>query len=127
MRSARSRRIAFGAGFLVYAALLLISISVLSAEPELPDPLRAAIALIPVPAAIAIILVAIGEFLASDELQQRVQLAGLAFAFLGTLLVSFSWGFLEGIGFERPSGFVVFGMLGAFYGAGLLVARRRYL
>lgn len=111
----------------MYAALLLISISVLSAEPELPDALRAAIALIPVPAAIAIILVAIGEFLASDELQQRVQMVGLAFAFLGTLLVSFSWGFLEGIGYERLSGFVVFGMLGAFYGAGLLVAQRRYL
>jgi hypothetical protein len=118
--------VAFAAGFVVYATLLVVSISVLSADPGLAAPVRALVALMPVPAAVAIILVAIGEFLASDELQQRIQLVALAVAFLGTLLVCFSWGFLEGIGFERLSGFVVFGMLGAFYGAGLLAAQRRY-
>ena len=126
MTNARRRRVAFGAGFAAYVALLLISIAVLTANPGLSDPIRAGLALLPVPAAVAIVLVAISEFLASDELQQRVQFVGLAVAFLGTLLVSFSWGFLEGIGFERLSGFVVFGLLGAFYGVGLVMAQRQY-
>jgi hypothetical protein len=110
----------------VYAALLVVSISALSSEPALADPVRALVALMPVPAAAFIVLLAIGEFLASDELEQRKQLVGLALAFLGTLLVTFSWGFLEGVGFERLTGFVTFGMLMAFYGVGLLIARRRY-
>ena len=126
MSSARTRRTAFGACLAAYVVLLVVSISLLSAEPRLDAAIRAAVALMPVPAAVAVILVAIREFLASDELEQRMQLVGLAVAFLGTLLVTFSWGFLEGIGFERLSGFATFGMLVAFYVAGLLAAQRRY-
>jgi hypothetical protein len=47
-------------------------------------------------------------------------------SFLGTALVVFSWGLLEGIGFERLSGFAVFGVLVALYLGGLLWAQRRY-
>jgi hypothetical protein len=71
-------------------------------------------------------LVSISYFLASDELEQRIQLVGLGVAFLGTLMVTFSWGFLEGIGYERLSGFATFGVLVALYVAGLVVAQRRY-
>ncbi len=126
MRSARSRRAAFIAGFALYTSLLLMSIWLLSTLTGLSTPVRALLALLPVPAAVLIVLVSIDEFLASDELEQRVQLVGLAVAFLGTLLVTFSWGFLEGVGFERLTGFVTFAMLVAFYGAGRIAAQRRY-
>ena len=126
MSDARGRGFAFVAAMLAYAALLVVSIAVLSSQPGLASPARALVALLPVPAAVAIVLVAMRQFLASDELEQRVQLVGLGVAFLGTLLVTFSWGFLEGIGFERLTGFATFGMLVAFYVAGLLMAQRRY-
>jgi hypothetical protein len=126
VRSARSRRAAFIAGFALYTSLLLMSIWLLSTLTGLSTPVRALLALLPVPAAVLIVLVSIDEFLASDELEQRVQLVGLAVAFLGTLLVTFSWGFLEGVGFERLTGFVTFAMLVAFYGAGRIAAQRRY-
>jgi hypothetical protein len=122
----RSRRIAFGVALAAYAALLVGSISLLSAQPGPGGLVRAVVALLPVPAAVALVIVAISQFLASDELEQRVQLVGLGVAFLGTLLVTFSWGFLEGIGFERLPGFATFGVLVALYVAGLLLAQRRY-
>ena len=53
-------------------------------------------------------------------------LMGLAVSFLGTLVVTLSWGFLENVGVERLSGFVVFGLLVALYIAGTAAATRRY-
>jgi hypothetical protein len=124
--SDHARRAAFFGGLALYVALLLVSIWLLSNVAGLTAPLRALVALLPVPAAMLIVAGSVGQFLAGDELQQRVQLNALAVAFLGTLLVTFSWGFLEGVGFDRLTGFTTFGILVAFYGAGLVVARRRY-
>jgi hypothetical protein len=107
-------------------ALLLISIWLLSVDGRVAGSVRPAVALLPVPAAVVIVLLSIREFVASDELEQRIQLIGLAVAFLGTLLFTFSWGFLEGIGFERLTGFATFAMLVGFYGLGRLAAQRRY-
>ncbi len=70
--------------------------------------------------------ISIRVFLAGDELEQRTRLSGLAVSVLGTLLVTFSWGLLEGLGFERLSGFVVFGVLITLYVAGLAWATHRY-
>ena len=43
-----------------------------------------------------------------------------------TLLVTFTWGFLEGVGIERLGGFTLFGILVALYLAGLAWASTRY-
>jgi hypothetical protein len=120
------RKAAFATALLVYVALLLISIWLLSVDGRVAGSVRPAVALLPVPAAVVIVLLSIREFVASDELEQRIQLIGLAVAFLGTLLFTFSWGFLEGIGFERLTGFATFAMLVGFYGLGRLAAQRRY-
>ena len=121
----RRRAIAFGAALAAYAGLLILSIALLSGD-QVTDGMRVVVVLLPMPAAIAIVLVALMTFLAGDELQQRTQLIGFALSFLGTLVLSFSWGFLEGIGFERLSGFVVFAVLVALYVVGSMVAQRRY-
>jgi hypothetical protein len=119
------RAIAFLAALAAYAVLLVVSIALLSSG-QVSDGLRVVVVLLPLPAAIAIVVVALATFLASDELQQRTQLIGLAVSFLGTLVLTISWGFLEGIGFERLSGFVVFAVLVALYIVGFVVAQRRY-
>jgi hypothetical protein len=112
---------------------LLLAYAVLLAGPRLllggaepTGPVTLLIALLPVPAAVAILAFAVAQFMADDELQQRIRLIALALAFCGTLLVTFTWGFLEGIGVAPLGGFTVFGILVALYLAGLLAAGRKY-
>ena len=61
-----------------------------------------------------------------DELQQRVQLAGIAFAAGATGMVSFVYGFLELAGLPRISWIWIFPMLIILWGIGVGVASRRY-
>lgn len=126
MTATRRRTVAFGLALLTYVLLLLGSLAILSGGGVTGVMPRALVALLPVPAAVAVVAVSVDQFLANDELQQRIQLNALVVAFLGTLVATFSWGFLEGVGVERLSGFVVFGMLIVLYVAGLALARRRY-
>ncbi len=122
----RRRGLALGGGLLLYAVLLLASIAILDSGLAPAGPLRAVVALLPAPAAALIVGLTVAAFAASDELEQRTQLVGLAISFLGTLVLAFSWGLLEGIGLPRVSGFVVFGVLVALYLLGLAWARRQY-
>ena len=126
MTGRRRRTVAFGAALAAYAGLLLVSIAILQGDAIVGDLPRALVALMPVPAAAAIVAISIAQFLADDELQQRIRLTALAVSCLGTLLVAFSWGFLEGIGFERLSGFAIAGILVGLYAAGFLWSERRY-
>ena len=126
MTGRHRRTLELGAALVAYAGLLLVSIAILQGAAVVGDLPRALVALMPVPAAIAIIAIAIAQFLADDELQQRIRLTALAVSCLGTLLVAFSWGFLEGLGFERLSGFAIAGILVGLYAAGFLLSERRY-
>jgi hypothetical protein len=119
------RAVAFAGALGAYAALLALSVVLLSGD-RMDGQWRTVVALLPVPAAAVIVLIATSAFLASDELEQRTRLIGLALSFVGTLLLTLSWGFLEGVGFEPLSGFVVFGVLVALYVIGLAFAQRRY-
>jgi hypothetical protein len=119
------RLLPFAATLIAYTALLLLSRSLL-ASGSFRAPLDVAIALLPVPAGVSLLVIAVRELLSQDELEQRISLMALAVSFGATLLVAVSWGFLEGVGLERLSGFAWFAMLVAFYGVGLIWARARY-
>jgi hypothetical protein len=121
----RRRLTAFIAALLVYAALLLLSRGLLACS-GFDSPVDALIALLPVPAGVALLIVAWSEFESLDELERRIRLMALAVSFGVTLLIMLSWGFLEGVGLGRPSGFAVFGLLVALYLVGLIGARARY-
>lgn len=110
---------------LAYAGLLLVARAVLSSD-TLTGPAEVAVALLPVPAAVVLLGIVIREFLARDELEQRIRLAALAVSFCTTLLVTFTWGFLEGVDVEPLGGFVVFAILVGSYLAGLAWASARY-
>lgn len=126
MTGRHRRTLELGAALVAYAGLLLVSIAILRGDAIVGDLPRALVALMPVPAAIAIIAIAIAQFLADDELQQRIRLTALAVSCLGTMLVAFSWGFLEGLGYEPLSGFVIFGILVGLYAVGFVWSARRY-
>jgi hypothetical protein len=61
-----------------------------------------------------------------DEMQRRVQLEALAISFAGTAMITFSYGFLEGVGYPRMSMFVVWPIMAALWVIALFVCHRRY-
>lgn len=107
----------------VYAIALVVSLALLDGDPD--QPWRTVVALIPVFPMAYIVWLVIARFRALDEYWQQIHLTALPFAFLGSILVVFTWGFLENAGFDRLDGFVVFGIMNGLYVIGLWLARRR--
>ena len=122
--TARSYVKEFGGAMLAYAVILPLSLVALNAQPYAPW--RIPLALTPVvPAACA--LWAFVRFLRRmDELQQRIQLEALAVAFGGTALLTFSYGFLENVGFPHISWIWVLPLMVALWGLGGALASLRY-
>jgi hypothetical protein len=110
---------------LLYAALLVGSIEILQ-HTALPDPWRTALALSPMLAFALGGQVVLRQLRRMDEMQRRIQLEALAFSLAGTAMLSFGYGFLEGLGYPRLSMFWVWPVIGGLWCLGLVLARRRY-
>jgi hypothetical protein len=61
-----------------------------------------------------------------DELKQKIALDTLAFAFAGTLILTFAYGFLENFGVPRLSWIHVPLVMAACVIAGSIIAKARY-
>jgi len=109
----------------VYGAMLVGSIQLLT-HLDVARPWRDLIALSPMLPAAATAWVVLRELRRMDELQRRIQLEALGFSFAGTAILTFSYGFLEGLGYPRLSMFTVWPILAALWIVGLVLARRRY-
>ena len=57
---------------------------------------------------------------------RRIHLEALALAFVGTALLTFTYGFLETTGFPKLSMFFVWPLMGAFWVIGCVLGLRRY-
>lgn len=115
----------FGISMGLYAVLLSGSIIVLS-NLELPKVAQIVIALIPVvPAAFAMIAV-LRALRDSDELQQKIQFQAVAFSGILTGLLTFSYGFLENIGFPHLPTLYVFPLMLMLWGAGVGIFAWKY-
>lgn len=114
-----------GGALLAYMVLLIVSIKVLQAMPDLAQSARALIALVPVLPGVGVCWAIVRNLRRMDELQQRIQLEAFAIAFAGTGLITFAYGFLEGIGFPKLSLFVVWPLMCSLWiVAGQLCAAR---
>ncbi|WP_319518878.1 hypothetical protein [uncultured Martelella sp.] len=113
------------AGLAAYAALLIFSQHLLGNGLE-GNTLRLSIALLPMLPALFICVVVVRCIRQLDELQRRVQLEALAVAFAGTALITFSYGFLEGIGFPRLSMFMVWPLMAAIWFVGVIIGKFRF-
>ncbi len=109
----------------VYGLALVGSIELLQHTDFAPG-WQAAIALTPMLACLAAAWVILREIRRMDELQRRIQFEALGFSFAVTALGTFSYGFLEGLGYPRLSMFVVWPILAGLWVVGLALARRRY-
>lgn len=84
------------------------------------------VALLPVLPCIGMAWVILRHLRQLDEFQKRLQFEAIAFAFTGTALVSFSYGFLEGVGLPKLSMFYVWPLMSVLWIIGLTIACRRY-
>ena len=114
----------FFAALICYLIVLVGSIKLLGTYGE--TGWRYPLALAPMFPASAALFVFIRFFHAVDELEQRIQLESLAFAFGASALATFAYGFLEGAGFPHYDWTFVWPVMGTFWFIGSVMARRRY-
>jgi hypothetical protein len=84
------------------------------------------ISLSPAVPVVFVILAMLRALRDNDELQQRVQLMATSLSAALTGFITFSYGFLENVGFPKFPTFLVFPMLVALWGISLSYFNKRY-
>jgi len=108
----------------VYGGLIYLSVHWVEKEPAVFW--KYVIAVLPV-FPILLIPVFVVQLLRSlDELQRKIQLESLGFAFAATALSSLTYGFLENAGLPNLNWVWVWPIMGTFWIIGSFVARWRY-
>jgi hypothetical protein len=114
----------FGLAMLAYTALVPVSILLTRANGH--SQLRFFFALLPVVPSGYAMWASIRFFRNLDELQRRIELEGLAFAFVGTCLLTLTWGFLQNAGVPQADVIWVAPLAIVLRAIGLQIAGRRY-
>ncbi|MCH8337495.1 MAG: hypothetical protein IH858_01440 [Chloroflexi bacterium] len=114
----------FAFSMLTYAVVLVAAILILREIPE--SPWQIPIALAPAIPGIFAALAISREIGRLDELQRRIQLEALAFAFAATAIVALSIGLLENAGIEQINGTFYVPIMIGLWGVGLVIASRRF-
>jgi hypothetical protein len=114
----------FGAAMLGYVILLPVSIHFLKADPHSPS--RFLWALLPVLPAPFAIWAVVSFYRGLDELHRRIHLEGLSLSFPASLLIIFTYGFLQNAGLPSVDLIWVASMMIGLWGLGLAIASRRY-
>lgn len=110
---------------LAYVAVLVPTVYIVDANQDAAW--RYPVTLLPM-IPLAFVLVAwLRFFRRMDELQQRMQMEALAFAFGGTALITFSYGFLQSAGFPDLNWFFVWPLMTVLWIVGGVIAHRRWL
>lgn len=99
MLHTRQYFIEFGSSMALYIVVLFFSISHLSANPD--SPWTVWVSLLPVLPAGAATVALIRALRKLDELQQQIQLMSFAISFAIVGLATFTYGFLENVGFPH--------------------------
>ncbi|MFW1811194.1 hypothetical protein ACG9HX_07605 [Acinetobacter ursingii] len=107
-----------------YVVILIISLKALTHIEN--QSLKVLVSLLPVLPVILVIWIIIRQFIRFDELQRKIQLQALAISFLGTAFLTFSYGFLENIGFPKLTMFIVWPMMGTFWSMSTIIGSWYY-
>lgn len=110
---------------LAYGILLAASGYIVDANREAGW--RYAVALLPMVPAAFVAVAWVRYYRTVDELQQRIALEALAFAFGGTALITFGYGFLDAAGLPRISWWWVWPVMAILWIIGGWLARKRWL
>ena len=109
----------------VYGAILAVTGLVVDANPDAGW--RYAVAPLPMVPAVYLVVASVRYYRHRDELQQRIALEALAFAFVGTALITFTYGFLDFAGLPRINWWFVWPVMGTLWALGTWLADRRWL
>ncbi|GAA5232064.1 hypothetical protein FOZ76_15725 [Verticiella sediminum] len=109
----------------LYAVVLAASLTVLGQGGQADGP-RVLISLAPMIPAFLLCWVIVRGVRRMDELQRRVQFEAIVFAFAGSALSTFGYGFLENAGLPRLSMFAVWPLMAVLWVVGAALAARRY-
>ena len=115
----------FSTAMIAYVITLIVSISILKSY-EFPRLWQIVISIVPALPVFFVIVSLMRMIRDSDELQQRVQLLAISLSAALTGLITFSYGFLENVGFPKFPTFFIFPMLILIWGIGLAFFSRRY-
>ncbi len=109
----------------MYVLILIASVILLN-NIEFSRAWQIVISLAPALPVVFVILAILRLLRDSDELQQRVHLLSTTFSAVLTGFITFSYGFLENIGFPHFPTFWILPMLFMLWGLGLAYFTRRY-
>lgn len=84
------------------------------------------VALLPVVPCLLIVRAMLSFFSKCDEMQVRIHLQSLAFAFAGTAVLTLTYGFLQNVGFPDVNWVWVWPLMGVLWIVGQGIAKRRY-
>lgn len=108
-----------------YIAVLVVALTLLNAYPDAWW--RYPVALAPMVPCVGIVRAVMRYLRGADELQRRIELEALAFAFAAGSLLTFSYGFLQIVGLPDVSWMAVWPVLAACWIVGKWLAHRRYV
>jgi hypothetical protein len=117
-------QIEFGLAMLAYLMVLVGSVTVLQANPDAPW--RYVVAVLPVAPAALTVWFFIRALSRLDELQKRIQMMAFAFSLGATALLTFGYGFLEGVGLPHLNWTFVLPLIAIFWGVGTAIFKLRY-
>lgn len=115
----------FGISMGFYVVLLLASVEILT-NVELPKAEQIVVTLIPVIPTIFVVIAVMRALRDSDELQQKIQLQAVTFSAIVTGLITFTYGFLENVGFPHLPSLFIFPLMLALWGIGAGIFARNY-
>ena len=108
-----------------YVVVLIIAVSLINISPSNAW-WRIPLALAPVIPVIFAMIAYMRYISRVDEMQRRIQFEALAFGFGSAGILTFSYGFLEMVGFPHISWIFVWPLMIALWGIGGGIAARRY-
>jgi len=110
----------------LYALALVSSLILLRRPEDFSMALRIIITLTPVVPAGLMCWAIVRQLRRLDEMHLRIQFEALGFAFAASALLTFSYGFLENVGFPHISWLWVWPVMGVMWMIGLRLANHRY-
>ncbi|HEY2599783.1 MAG TPA: hypothetical protein VGJ79_15030 [Candidatus Dormibacteraeota bacterium] len=117
-------QIEIGLALLAYMMLLIGSVTVLRGNPDASW--RYVIALVPVLPAALVVFLFVRRLAQTDELQKRIQTEAFGFALAGTALLTFTYGFLEGVGLPHLNWTYILPLIAVLWGVGTAIFTFRY-
>jgi hypothetical protein len=117
-------QIELGLALLAYMMFVLGSVTVLRGN--LDAPWRYVVAVVPVAPAALVLLLFVRRLAQLDELQKRVQTEACGFALGATALITFAYGFLEGVGMPHLNWTYILPMIAVLWAIGTAISTFRY-